>query len=124
MLKGIDMATSFATVTSTAPRITLGRSFPMPPVAHLALKIVRSRTSAVPTQETAFDLETPINQLTSGKSRREDAADESIFSQGDEANAVFYIQSGKVKLTVVSMSGKEAVIAYLTPGRFLGETSL
>ena len=118
------MATSFATMTSTAPRIPLGRSFPMPPVAHPTLKIVPNRTSALPVQGTAFDLETPINQLISGKSRREYAADESIFSQGDEANAVYYIQSGKVKLTVVSMSGKEAVIAYLVAGSFFGETAL
>jgi CRP-like cAMP-binding protein len=40
------------------------------------------------------------------------------------ANAVFYIQSGKVKLTVVSMNGKEAVIAHLPEGSFFGEASL
>jgi CRP-like cAMP-binding protein len=50
--------------------------------------------------------------------------DESVFSQGDPSNAVFYIQSGKVKLTVVSMSGKEAVIAHLPAGSFFGEASL
>ncbi len=49
---------------------------------------------------------------------------ESIFSQGDPSNAVFYIQSGKVKLTVVSTSGKEAVIAHLPTGSFFGEASL
>jgi CRP/FNR family cyclic AMP-dependent transcriptional regulator len=52
-----------------------------------------------------------------GKSRREYLTGDSIFSQGDPANAVFYIQSGKVKLTVVSMSGKEAVIAHLPGGQ-------
>ena len=59
-----------------------------------------------------------------GKSRREYLTDESVFSQGDQADAVYYIQSGKVKLTVVSMNGKEAVIAYLTAGSFFGETAL
>ena len=59
-----------------------------------------------------------------GKSRREYATGESIFSQGDLANSVFYIQSGKVKLTVVSMSGKEAVIAHLPVTSFFGEASL
>ena len=59
-----------------------------------------------------------------GKSRREYLAGESIFSQGDPANAVFYIQSGKVNLTVVSMSGKEAVIAHLPATSFFGEASL
>jgi CRP-like cAMP-binding protein len=47
-----------------------------------------------------------------------------MFSQGDPADAVFYIQRGKVKLTVVSMSGKEAVIAYLPTASFFGEASL
>ena len=59
-----------------------------------------------------------------GKSRREYLANESVFSQGDSANAVFYIQSGKVKLTVVSHSGKEAVIAHLAAGSFFGEASM
>src|SRR5512134_3047619 len=47
-----------------------------------------------------------------------------IFSQGDAADAVFYIQAGKVKLTVVSQQGKEAVVAILQPGGFLGEGCL
>jgi CRP-like cAMP-binding protein len=59
-----------------------------------------------------------------GKPLREYQAGESIFSQGDPANAVFYIQSGKVKLTVVSMSGKEAVIAHLLAASFFGEASM
>jgi CRP/FNR family transcriptional regulator, cyclic AMP receptor protein len=44
-----------------------------------------------------------------------------VFTQGDEANAVFYIQTGKVKLTVVSTAGKEATIGILTEGDFFGE---
>jgi CRP/FNR family transcriptional regulator, cyclic AMP receptor protein len=44
-----------------------------------------------------------------------------IFSQGDDADTVFYIQKGKVKLTVISKRGKEATIALLGPGDFLGE---
>ena len=47
-----------------------------------------------------------------------------IFSQGDAADAVFYIQTGKVKLTVVSQQGKEAVIAILERGAFFGESCL
>jgi CRP/FNR family cyclic AMP-dependent transcriptional regulator len=47
-----------------------------------------------------------------------------IFAQGDPANAVFYIQDGRVKLTVVSRQGKEAVIAILGPGDFFGEGCL
>jgi CRP-like cAMP-binding protein len=47
-----------------------------------------------------------------------------LFSQGDAADAVFYIQTGKVKLTVISSEGKEAIIAILEPGAFFGEGCL
>jgi CRP/FNR family transcriptional regulator, cyclic AMP receptor protein len=47
-----------------------------------------------------------------------------LFSQGDAADAVFYIQAGKVKLTVASQEGKEAVITILERGAFLGESCL
>jgi CRP/FNR family transcriptional regulator, cyclic AMP receptor protein len=46
---------------------------------------------------------------------------QTIFSQGDAANAVFYVQKGKIKLTVISKRGKEATIALLGGGNFLGE---
>ena len=49
---------------------------------------------------------------------------EAIFSQDDPANAVFYLTSGKVKLTVVSEEGKEAVVALVNPGEFFGESCL
>ncbi len=49
---------------------------------------------------------------------------QAIFAQGDAADAVFYIQTGKVKLTVVSKTGKEATIAILGDGDFFGEGSL
>lgn len=44
-----------------------------------------------------------------------------LFSQGDEADAVYYIQKGTVKLTVVSPRGKEATLSLLTAGNFVGE---
>ena len=47
-----------------------------------------------------------------------------IFAQGDPADAVFYIQKGKVKLTVVSKTGREATIGILTEGDFFGEGAL
>ena len=49
---------------------------------------------------------------------------ETIFSQGDPAKKVFYIQEGSVKLTVVNETGKEAVVAILGPGDFVGEGCL
>jgi CRP/FNR family transcriptional regulator, cyclic AMP receptor protein len=50
--------------------------------------------------------------------------DQIVFSQGEIADAVFYIQQGKVKLTVVSEQGKEAVVAIVGPGHFFGEGRL
>jgi CRP-like cAMP-binding protein len=46
---------------------------------------------------------------------------QTIFSQGDSANAVFYVQKGKIRLTVISKRGKEATISLLGSGSFLGE---
>ena len=47
-----------------------------------------------------------------------------IFAQGDDADAIFYVQKGKVRLTVVSKIGKEATIAIVSEGNFFGEGSL
>lgn len=49
---------------------------------------------------------------------------QSLYSQGDRADTLFQIQSGHIKLTVLSGAGKEAVIAILGPGEFFGETCL
>ncbi|MGA2373869.1 MAG: Crp/Fnr family transcriptional regulator [Candidatus Sulfotelmatobacter sp.] len=49
---------------------------------------------------------------------------QTIFAQGDPADAVFYIQAGKVRLTVVSKVGKEATLGILSEGEFFGEGSL
>ena len=49
---------------------------------------------------------------------------ETFFSQGDEANTVFYLQTGRAKLTVVSQNGKEATITLLSVGDFVGEECL
>jgi CRP-like cAMP-binding protein len=103
-------------MTSTAHRI--------PPEAHHNLTLVSNQASALRKQDPTFTPEIAISTFMAGRTRHEYKTGESIYSQGDPADAVFYIQSGKIKLTVVSMSGKEAVIAYLTAGSFFGETSL
>ena len=77
-----------------------------------------------PNQARKFD---PITFLaTIGQGRRLLAAPQKqmIFTQGDRADAVFYIQTGKVRLTVVSKTGKEATIGVLTEGSFFGEGAL
>jgi CRP-like cAMP-binding protein len=96
----------------------------MPPPANHKSKIASEKIDALPGQEPAFDFQILLTRIVAGKSTRECLTDDSIFSQGDLADAVFYIQSGKVKLTVVSKSGKEAVIAYLPEKGFFGEGAL
>ena len=72
----------------------------------------------------SFDPRLLLTKLSVGKTSREYAVEESVFSQGDPADAVFYVQSGKVKLTVVSKRGKEAVVAILPQDSFFGEGCL
>ncbi len=72
----------------------------------------------------AFDPHVFLSKFASGETKREYPTGASIFSQGDPADAVFYIQSGKVKLTVVSKRGKEAVVAILPETSFFGEGCL
>ena len=72
----------------------------------------------------SFDPKKFLAKLGDGKIISKYRKDEIIFSQGEVADAVFYIQQGKVKLTVVSEQGKEAVVAILGPGHFFGEGCL
>src|SRR5712691_5923103 len=69
----------------------------------------------------AFDPKAFLTRIENGKTTREYRNKQIVFSQGDAADAVFYIQSGKVKLTVVSTRGKEAVIGVLERDSFFGE---
>lgn len=75
-------------------------------------------------QPATFDSSAVLTKLSAGKSSREYGSEEAVYTQGDPADAVFYIQSGKVKLTVVSKSGKEAVVAILPENSFFGEGCL
>ena len=72
----------------------------------------------------AFDPKIFLADVGAGKTITRYRKGGVVFSQGDAADAVFYIQKGKVKLTVVSDLGKEAVIAILGPGHFFGEGCL
>ena len=71
-----------------------------------------------------FDPQTFLTRVGNGKTSLTSPKKHTIFSQGDAAEAVFYIQAGKVKLTVVSKQGKEAVVAVLERGSFFGESCL
>jgi CRP/FNR family cyclic AMP-dependent transcriptional regulator len=71
-----------------------------------------------------FDPQTFLKQVGSGKTTLTCPKHRILFSQGDAADAVFYIQTGQVKLTVISTQGKEAIVALLEPGAFFGEGCL
>ncbi|HWR15441.1 MAG TPA: Crp/Fnr family transcriptional regulator [Terriglobales bacterium] len=77
-----------------------------------------------PERTAVFNPHLFLAKLKNGKTSQAFQNGESVFSQGDPADAVFYIQSGKIKLTVVSKRGKEAVVAILPEGSFFGEGSL
>ena len=83
-----------------------------------------AEVGALHQESAAFDPHVFLTKLAAGKTSREYKGDESVFSQGDVADAVFYIQSGKVKLTAVSAQGKEAVVAILPEASFFGEGCL
>ena len=72
----------------------------------------------------SFDPKRFLAKVGKGKTISKYRKDQIVFSQGQIADAVFYIQQGKVRLTVVSEQGKEAVIAILEPGHFFGEGCL
>ena len=67
----------------------------------------------------AFDPDTFLATIGEGRKMVAVPKKQMIYTQGDEADAVFYIQKGNVRLTVVSKTGKEATIAILDEGNFL-----
>ena len=77
-----------------------------------------------PKSKPLFDPKLFLAKVGKGRTIAEYSKNQMVFSQGDPADAIFYIQKGKVKLTVVSNDGKEAVIAILGAGDFLGEGCL
>lgn len=66
-----------------------------------------------------FDPQIFLSTVNGGRTLSNYAKDDVIFSQGDAADAVFYIQTGKVKIVVTSEQGKEAVAALLDRPSFL-----
>ena len=74
--------------------------------------------------QTPFNLDTFFSKVDKDTTVLTSPKKQILFSQGDTADAVFYIQAGKVKMTVVSEQGKEAVVAILERGAFLGESCL
>src|SRR5580698_2651476 len=74
--------------------------------------------------KTPFNLKLFLTKANGGRTNAEYRANDRIFVQGDPADAIFYIREGRVKLTVVSNQGKEAVVAILKDSDFFGEGCL
>jgi CRP-like cAMP-binding protein len=71
-----------------------------------------------------FDPKLFLAKVGQGRSLTDYKMKQRVFSQGDPAEAIFYVQKGRVKLTVVSKEGKEAIVGILGPGDFFGEGCL
>jgi len=81
---------------------------------------VRSSEAHGAERQPSFDPKSFLAVVGEGRSIGEYRKDQIVFSQGDPADAVFYIQRGKVKVSVVSEQGKEAVVAMLGTNDFFG----
>jgi len=75
-------------------------------------------------RQASFDPKSFLAKVGEGRSIDRFAKNQIVFSQGDPAEAVFYIQKGKAKVTVISTQGKEAVVAILGTDEFFGEGCL
>jgi CRP/FNR family transcriptional regulator, cyclic AMP receptor protein len=92
------------------------------------------RHSAIPDQhqpvpmserdKTAFDPAVFLANAGLGRKTRSSKGKDNFFSQGNRADAIFYLQSGRAKLTVLSKEGKEATIAMISAGDLVGEKSV
>jgi CRP-like cAMP-binding protein len=77
-----------------------------------------------PKRRPSFDPKSFLARVGEGRSIERFGKDQIVFTQGDPADAVFYIQKGKTKVTVVSEQGKEAVVAMFGANEFFGEGCL
>jgi CRP/FNR family cyclic AMP-dependent transcriptional regulator len=115
------------------PDLVLPSSFPSKWCAILLISGLRSgaiiavsmRSAAIAAKkDRQFDPGTFLATIGEGRKIVAVQKRETIFTQGDEADAVFYIQKGKVRLSVVSQAGKEATIAIVAERNFFGEGAL
>lgn len=77
-----------------------------------------------PATQSTFDPKAFLASVGAGRNPMKMRAGQVVFAQGDPADALFYVQKGRVKVTTVSSQGKEAVVAILGLGDFFGEGCL
>jgi CRP/FNR family transcriptional regulator, cyclic AMP receptor protein len=98
-----------------------------PPTRSIARRHNRLRegiSQVVEPRETGFDAAAFLASPGLGRRIAQFKPKQLLFSQGDPADSIFYLQKGRVKLTVVSKSGKEATIALISAEDFVGEESI
>ena len=78
----------------------------------------------VPTRKQPFDAKVFLSEVNGGRTISQYRKNQIIFAQGDPSDSIFYIQTGKVKVTVVSKQGREAIVAILGTDDFFGEGCL
>lgn len=93
-------------------------------ICRLKSVVEAKETPVASSPKDTFDPKTFLAKVGAGKTIVEFHKSQNVFEQGELANAVFYIQKGKVKMTVLSEQGKEAVVAILGAGEFFGEGCL
>ena len=103
-------------INGAAPGTLAGRFEP--------IRSLRQAKSLVMATKRPFDPKSFLAKVGEGRTISKYRKDDVVFSQGDPADAVFYIQKGKVKVAVVSEHGKEAVVAILGADEFCGEGCL
>jgi CRP/FNR family cyclic AMP-dependent transcriptional regulator len=96
----------------------------MRPASRTAPVGRKSRAALPKSRRASFDPKTFLARVGDGRSLAKYRKGQVVFSQGEIGDAVFYIQKGKVKVTVVSEQGKEAVVAILGSDEFFGEGCL
>jgi len=93
-------------------------------VMHAVRNLAKTRSPTNSTQKPAFDTQAFLDSAGLARKVAQFRKKETIFAQGDPAKNVLYIQKGGVRLSVMNQAGKEAVVAVLGPGDFLGEGCL
>src|SRR4051794_38661340 len=112
-----------ATKTQKTPSMSLPKGKPQtsPIVPLITVKRAAILGRNPKLKDPAFRVRDFLVDAGLGKTIIERPRNSTIFSQGDTADAAFYIQKGKVKISVVSAQGKEATVAVLGVGAFVGE---
>src|ERR1700692_2257431 len=84
----------------------------------------KKKSKIKPKERPAFDAQGFLNSVGLARKVIQYRKSQKVYSQGDPATSVMYIQEGGIKLSVVNEVGKEAVVAILGPGDFLGEGAM